>query len=279
LEGFGEGANLRRVPRASVIVPTFNQPRLLDLSLRSFARQSSLDFELVVADFGSGPDTAECVRERAAASRVRLEHVVEAGGRRADALNRAVLRGRGDYLIFVGGDSVVPSGFVEAHLGARRPGRYLVGGYVRRSPDSWERQAPVSRRLAELARWGGRAARISLGWPERPAPRGQTFSVDRGGFFRVNGYDQSLSGAEEQDLDLRLRLQLAGLHPRALGPGSRVRLLGTSLRSEQIARPRPQPGQRRGHPQLEAVLGLRELAEGPRAGAARAASPFSFRSV
>jgi glycosyltransferase involved in cell wall biosynthesis len=45
------------LPRASVILTTYNQPRLLNLVLHSYERQSCLDFEIVVSDDGSGPET------------------------------------------------------------------------------------------------------------------------------------------------------------------------------------------------------------------------------
>ena len=49
------------LPRASVILTTYNQPRLLDLVLQSYERQSRLDLEIVIADDGSGPETREVI--------------------------------------------------------------------------------------------------------------------------------------------------------------------------------------------------------------------------
>jgi glycosyltransferase involved in cell wall biosynthesis len=266
-------------PRASLIVSTYNRPRLLDLSLRSFAQQSSLDFELLVADFGSGLDTAECVHARMASSRVRLEHVPQAGGRRADALNRAVLRSRGAYLIFVGGDSLVPSRFVQTHLRARRPRRYLVGGCVPGSAGDTERAEPLALRLADFVRYRVSATRIALGWPAKPDPQGQNFSVDRESFFRVNGYDQSLSDPARQDLDLFRRLQAAGLRPRALGAGSRVRLLDPHPRGVRLGPEEAPADEARSSLELEALLGLRELAGSLRSEIGATATPSSSRSI
>ena len=42
----------------SVIVSTFNREDALAVVMRSLARQSDRDFEVVVADDGSGPTTA-----------------------------------------------------------------------------------------------------------------------------------------------------------------------------------------------------------------------------
>ena len=44
-------------PTAGVIVATYNQPRALSMALDGYARQTSRDFELIVAYDGSGPET------------------------------------------------------------------------------------------------------------------------------------------------------------------------------------------------------------------------------
>ena len=43
----------------SVIMPTFDKARYLELTLASFMRQTCDDFEIVVVDDGSRDDTAE----------------------------------------------------------------------------------------------------------------------------------------------------------------------------------------------------------------------------
>jgi glycosyltransferase involved in cell wall biosynthesis len=45
----------------SVIVTTYNREDALDAVLRSLARQTDADFEVVVADDGSGPATAALI--------------------------------------------------------------------------------------------------------------------------------------------------------------------------------------------------------------------------
>jgi cellulose synthase/poly-beta-1,6-N-acetylglucosamine synthase-like glycosyltransferase len=48
---------MSRAPAASVVVTTYNNPRYLELVLLGYARQDRRDFEVVVADDGSRPDT------------------------------------------------------------------------------------------------------------------------------------------------------------------------------------------------------------------------------
>ena len=58
--------------RTAVIVATYEQPRWLDLALRAWARQELRPSCVIVADDGSGPETADVVR-RCGAQHVRRE--------------------------------------------------------------------------------------------------------------------------------------------------------------------------------------------------------------
>ncbi|TMV51865.1 glycosyltransferase, partial [Thioclava sp. BHET1] len=57
-------------PRASVLVTTYNWPVALEKVLWSFFAQNRRDFELVIADDGSRPETAELIARMAGVSPV-----------------------------------------------------------------------------------------------------------------------------------------------------------------------------------------------------------------
>ena len=59
----------------SVIVTTYNREDALDAVLRSLARQTDADFEVIVADDGSRPATAKLVEAWKGKVGHRLEHV------------------------------------------------------------------------------------------------------------------------------------------------------------------------------------------------------------
>ena len=96
----------------------------LDAVLQSLAQQSDPDFEIIVADDGSGQATAKLLDAwRAKAGRC-LEHVWhdDRGFRAAEIRNRAILVAHGAYCVFLDGDCIVRPDFVAIHRRLAEPG-------------------------------------------------------------------------------------------------------------------------------------------------------------
>ena len=262
-------------PRASVILATYNQPRLLDLSLLGYWRQTTRDFEIVVADDGSSEETAAVVAAHARRAPVPVRHVWQPhrGFRKAAAVNRAVLHSRGNQLVFSDGDCVPSRSFVAEHLAAARPNAFVVGGYVRLS------EADSSGVTRELVLAGGherlpylreRAALhwthlkslafIALGARRRPRLLGLNFSLERASFVAVNGFDQTFRNSAKDDSDLRNRLLLAGMRPVSLWHRARVVHLYHPPHAERRLWREAGDYYRRESVTVAAPSGLRELA-------------------
>ncbi len=116
----------------SVIVTTYNREDALEAVLRSLARQTDRDFEVVVADDGSGPATAKLIEAWKAKVGHRLEHVwhEDRGFRAAEIRNRAILASRGAYCIFLDGDCIVRPDFVAIHRRLAEPGWFVTGNRI-----------------------------------------------------------------------------------------------------------------------------------------------------
>lgn len=101
----------------SVVVSTYNWPEALNLALKSLSLQTDSNFEIVVADDGSGPETARVVDEWRRKSSVRIIHSwqEDKGFRLARSRNAAVTRCSGGYLVFMDGDCIVRRDFVASH--------------------------------------------------------------------------------------------------------------------------------------------------------------------
>ena len=92
-----EGADVGEL--ISIIVTTYNREDALDAVLRSLAQQSDPAFEIIVADDGSGPATAQMINSWKAKIARRLEHVwhPDRGFRRAQCADAGGNRPIGAY--------------------------------------------------------------------------------------------------------------------------------------------------------------------------------------
>ncbi len=105
---------------ASIVIPTFNRARRLELTLASLVHQTDPRFEVVVVDDG-GTDPTPAVVE-GYAGRLRLKLVRQPNGGRSAARNAGVREAIGDLLIFCDDDSIAAPGFVACHLAALAAG-------------------------------------------------------------------------------------------------------------------------------------------------------------
>lgn len=120
--------------RVSVILSTYNQPEWLRKTLWGYARQSYRNFEVLVADDGSGPETRDVLDQaRDRFPDLELRHVwhEDRGYRKCVILNRGIVAAAGEYLIFSDADCIPRADFVETHARLAEPGRFLSGGAVR----------------------------------------------------------------------------------------------------------------------------------------------------
>src|SRR6266481_7006723 len=125
--------------RTAVIVATYDQPRWLELALRAWARQERPPDRVVVADDGSGPDTAVVVRRFGAAHGRREREAGRFG--KCGAVNAAVRRARElgcDFALFTDGDCLPAGGLLARHVQVAQRGRFAAGGVVRLSRQASE---------------------------------------------------------------------------------------------------------------------------------------------
>ena len=111
--------------RASLIVTTYNRPDALHLVLQSVLQQTVPPAEIIVADDGSGADTAETVGRFAKTSPIPVKHVwqEDQGFRAAQSRNRALAAAQGPYIVLIDGDMVLHPEFIADHLSVAREGR------------------------------------------------------------------------------------------------------------------------------------------------------------
>jgi glycosyltransferase involved in cell wall biosynthesis len=216
----------------SIIVSTFNRPDALDACLRALAQQTDRSFEIVVADDGSGPETAQIVKRWSPRLPVAIRHVwhEHSGFRGAEIRNRGIQASAGRYCIFLDGDCLARSDFVTTHRRLAAPGWFVAGNRILLSREVTEavlaQGLPAETwRFAALARERLRgginrllpAVRLPLG-PLRKLRHNDwrgaktcNLAVARGDLDRIDGFDASYVGWGLEDSDLVVRLLHAGV--------------------------------------------------------------------
>jgi glycosyltransferase involved in cell wall biosynthesis len=222
----------------SVILSTYNQPEWLVKVLYGYACQSHRDFEVVIADDGSGPETRRRIDEFRARSGLRIKHVWQEddGFQKTRILNKAVLQADADYLLFSDGDCVPRGDFLATHARLARPGHYLSGGYFK-LPMSVSRaitERDIEQGRAFDAKWllahGERLSRVKLLkltargrvadllnrlTRTNPTWNGHNASGWKADILAVNGFDERMQYGGE-DWEMGLRLVNLGIRPRQI---------------------------------------------------------------
>jgi glycosyltransferase involved in cell wall biosynthesis len=230
----------------SIIVPAFNEERLLATSLRAIHDAAAVltrrgwTWELIVCDNNSSDDTARIARD--AGARVVFEPVNQI----SRARNTGAAAACGDWLLFIDADSQPGPALFEDMAATIAAGRTLAGGAtIRMEHIPW------------LARCGTRLWNLASRC--RKLPAGSFIFVETDAFRSIGGFSEEWFAAEEIELTSRLRTlarqrgkQIVILHRHPLttsgrktwlyGPWEILRLLwraaasgGKSLRNPQNA--------------------------------------------
>jgi glycosyltransferase involved in cell wall biosynthesis len=223
-------SNYKPRPAISLVVATYEHPDFLEKILVSLQNQSFHDFEIVLADDGSGPEIAELVKRHSSRFLYPVRHVrhEHQGFRKTVIVNKAVRESTGAYLIFVDGDCVLHHRFIERHFANRRMKRILCGRRVmldRPLTQSLTVEDVASKRIEKPSVWWRHCKKrdrkhgifvpfsctIENVFRTRYAILGCNFSLFRNDFLRVNGYDERIIGRGKEDNNLCARLGLKGL--------------------------------------------------------------------
>ncbi len=116
---------------ATVIVPTYKDVGALALIMEALEQQTWRNFEVIIAE----DDNADATREFVSSLKVsfpvtHFSHEDFGTIRKAKAVNSAVRLSKGEYLIYIDGDTIPFSTFVEAHVRLATPRTVLCGRRV-----------------------------------------------------------------------------------------------------------------------------------------------------
>ncbi len=206
----------------SVIVTTYNMPDYLAKVLDGYLCQSARPDELLVADDGSGLDTAEvveCFKKRAPFPVIHVWQD-DLGFRAARIRNQAIKASSCDYIVFSDGDCLPHRCFVEDHRRLAAPGWFVQGKRMLMDRRASARVVlsgafnPVAMCLKGELSGCHHLVRIpGLAW-EKKGVRGIktcNFGVFRTNLMAVNGFNEDFVGWGREDAEMAARLFASGV--------------------------------------------------------------------
>ena len=176
----------------SIVIPAFNEERLLPLSLSSIAAASAAFIdagwttELIVCDNNSTDRTAEIARTAGAIV------VFEPVNQISRARNAGAARATGDWLLFIDADSFPTKELFADVVETIRRGDCVAGGSTLRF-DSDDRLARIA-----IGWWNGYSRLTKLA-------AGSFIFCETAAFRELGGFTQALYAAEEIDLFRRFK--------------------------------------------------------------------------
>jgi glycosyltransferase involved in cell wall biosynthesis len=209
----------------ALLISTYNWPEALRLVLESVRRQAILPDEVLVADDGSGEETAGLIRHFQQHFPVPIRHFwqEDAGFRKTRIMNTAVAATNCDYIVQIDGDIVLHPSFVADHIAVAEKGVYIKGSRVLLS-EAKTAQLLRAERLVSVSPFSTgignlfNAIRLPAFAPffirKRKRShdlRGCNCAFWKADFMAVNGYNNDLSGWGHEDIELAARFVNAGL--------------------------------------------------------------------
>ncbi|MBR1732251.1 MAG: glycosyltransferase [Alloprevotella sp.] len=202
--------------RYSFIVPVFNRPDEVDELLESLCAQSVRDFECIVVEDGSSQPCEDVVARYA--DRLPVRYYRKENGGPGPARNYGAERARGEWLLILDSDIVLPPAYLEeVERELRREDADAFGGPDRAHPDFSPVQKAISYAMTSFLTTGGirggRKARL-----DKFYPRSFNMGVRRQAYQALGGFAAMRFG---EDIDLSTRILRGGYRCR-LFPGAWV---------------------------------------------------------
>jgi glycosyltransferase involved in cell wall biosynthesis len=211
----------------SVIISTYNSPAWLEKVLWGYECQTFKNFEVVIADDGSGEPTRQLIERFKHESLLKIVHVwhEDRGFQKSEILNKATVAASGDYLVYSDGDCIPRRDFIEVHHQKAEPGYFLSGGYFMLPMDTskaitkediangnafdvtWLRAngLPSTFKTMKLTSHGMKERFMNFITPTKPTWNGHNASGWKKDIVAVNGYNEQMQyGGQDRELGERL---------------------------------------------------------------------------
>lgn len=211
----------------SIIISTYNATEWLEKVLWGYHNQIFKDFEMVIADDGSGPETKELIDSMAKKVFYPIKHVwqEDEGFQKSRILNKALMACSADYIVMSDGDCIPRNDFLQVHQDNKEAGHFISGGYFKLPMDiskmitkediisgncfnkTWlkERGLKKSFKNNKLTTKKAKAAFMNKITTTNSTWNGHNSSGWKKDIFKVNGFDERMQyGGQDRELGERM---------------------------------------------------------------------------
>jgi glycosyltransferase involved in cell wall biosynthesis len=185
------GESRGAAPLVSVVMPTLNGGHYIRESVESVLSQRGPEIEVIVQDGGSSDDTLEVLESL---GDERLAVVSEPDRGQSDALNRALRRARGDWILWLNAsDLLVPTALEHVEPLLTGPYDFIYGNHI--MIDAEGRELRGYDVMSELPLWRLHA---------RGCPNSVAWVIRKEVFDRHGAFDPGLRFAMDYEFILRI---------------------------------------------------------------------------
>ncbi len=188
----------------SFIVPVYNRPDEVDELLASLTRQTADDFEVVIIEDGSKIPCREVCDKYA--DKLNLHYYYKENSGPGQSRNYGAERSRGEYLIVLDSDVVLPEGYLHAvETELERQPTDAFGGPDSAHDSFTDTQKAISYSMTSFFTTGGiRGGRKKL---DKFYPRSFNMGIRRDVYLELGGFSKMRFG---EDIDFSIRIFKAG---------------------------------------------------------------------
>ena len=221
-------------PVLTLIIAVYNAVRYLEYILAALERQTMTDFEVIIADDGSGHEIKDTIERAKINVTFPIQHLwqEDIGFRKNSMLNKAIHASHADYLVFIDGDCVPHHKFLSDHWSNRQEGSLLCGRRMNLSKQltdrltldrirsgEFEKLSPTVWMDGFLARSSNLedAIRLENSFLRKILHRnharilGCNFSIGKKMLEQINGFNEEYHAPGiGEDTDIAFRLELTG---------------------------------------------------------------------
>lgn len=190
----------------SIVIPVYNRPDEADELLDSLTRQTVADFEVVIVEDGSTLPCKDVVDKYS--DRLDIKYFVKKNGGPGPARNYGVEHSKGEYVLILDSDCVIPEGYVaavEAELSSNPCDAF--GGPDAAHESFTKVQKAISYSMTSFFTTGGIRGGKKKGALDKFYPRSFNMGMKRSVYLRLHGFEKMRFG---EDIDFSYRIVEGG---------------------------------------------------------------------